>query len=307
VCVCALAAACGGDDGGGGGTGGFTPITNGPSITNPTHVWAFAPDDVWILDGTPAVQRFDGSAWTAFPTPSTTGLSCIYALSASDVWLCNDTQVLHYDGATFTMTDVTTPTGLDGLTALWASSTSDVFVVGNDAIVAHYNGATWGRTIVGSPNKTSIWGSGPTDVYTMSVFELSHYDGATWTEVTLDGGATGDGQVWGTSASDVWVMPSSTQISHYDGSAWVTTDLNIVGELGVVWGPATNDLWAAGTAGAIAHFNGSTWTEVGSQKIGSPYLQQLTGIHGTSSTDLWIVGHQLGQGGSTPLIYHRGG
>lgn len=290
---------------GGGNSGGFSKIHDAPAIMNPTRVWAFAADDVWILDGTATVQRFDGAAWTPFATPSTSGLSCIFALSPTEVWLCNDTQVLHYDGAAFTTSDVTPTTGLDGLTALWAASAHDVFVVGSDAIVAHYNGTSWGRTIVGEPNKSSIWGSSPNDVYALGTFDLSHFDGSAWSPVPLDSGG-GDGQVWGTGAADVWAMVGSTQVSHFDGTSWKTFDLNIVGDLAAVWGSAANDVWASGSGGSIAHWTGSSWSEVSHQDIGAPYLQQLVSVHGTAADDVWIVGHQLGEGGSSPLILHRG-
>lgn len=269
-------------------------------------VWAFSPTNVWVIDGSATIQRFDGTSWSPFPSTSTSGLGCIFALAESDAWLCAGGSVLHWDGAQFTTMDLQTSTGISDARSLWASSDSNVWVVGMDATVGHWNGTTWERSIVGSPEKASIWGSSPSDIYALGVFDLMHYDGAAWTEVRLDSGG-GDGQVWGTSASDVWVMPDSSQISHFDGSTWTTTDVNIVGELSTVWGFAPNDIWAAGTAGAIAHFDGSKWNELSHQPIGAPYLQQLTGVHGTSSKDLWVVGHQLGQGGSSGLIYHHGG
>ena len=297
----ALLGACGSDD-----DGGWSPVPGAPSLTSALAVWAFSPSDVWVLDGSSTVQRFDGATWSTLATPSTGGLACIYALSTTDVWLCAGTEVLHYDGSTFIASDVTTPTGLDGLTSIWASSPSDVWAVGDDAIVAHFDGTTWTRTIVGSPFKSSIWGSGPRDLYALSTFDLSHYDGIAWSEVDLGaGGGGGDGQIWGTSATDVWVMPGSEHLSHYDGTAWTAVDLDLVGDLAAVWGPAPDDLWAAGSAGAIAHYDGSSWTEVTHQKIGSPYLRQLLAVHGTASDDIWIVGHQLGDSGSTGLIYHR--
>jgi hypothetical protein len=294
-------AACGGD----GNSSGFNSVKGAPAITTPSHVWAFAPDNVWILDGTAAVQHFDGSSWTPLDTKATGGVGCIFALSPTDVWLCADTQALHYNGTTFTPSDVMTPTGLSGLSAIWASSANDVYAVGMDAIVAHYNGTTWSKTIVGEPNKTSIWGSGPGDIYTLGTFDLSHWNGTKWSPVALDSGA-GDGQVWGTSATDVWAMVGSSQVSHFDGTKWTTTDLNIVGELSAVWGATPDDVWASGSAGSISHWDGKAWSELTHQKIGAPFLQQLVSVHGTGADDVWIVGQQLGNSGSTPLILHRG-
>ena len=301
IVVC-LVLGCGGGDNG----GGWNNASGAPSLMNAIRVWAFSPTNVWVLDGTATIHVFDGKTWSELATPSTDGLSCVYALSETDAFLCTDSTVLHYDGTTFTASDVKTPTGLSALTSLWASSDSDLWVVGMDAIVARYDGTSWTRTIAGEPNKSSIWGSSPTDVYALSVFDLVHYDGTSWTPVNLESGG-GDGQVWGTSATDVWAMVGTSQVSHFDGTMWKTTDLDITGELGTVWGPAPNDLWAAGTAGAIAHWDGSSWSEVRSQQIGAPYLQELLSIHGSSSTDIWSVGHQLGQGGSTALIWHHGG
>jgi hypothetical protein len=37
---------------------------------------------------------------------------------------------------------------------------------------------------------------------------------------------------------------------------------------------------------------------------GAPYLRLFLAVHGTSSTDVWAVGQQLGDGGSTGLVYH---
>ena len=55
---------------------------------------------------------------------------------------------------------------------------------------------------------------------------------------------------------------------------------------------------------AIAHYDGKSWRQVAHQKIGAPYLRLFLAVHGTSSTDVWAVGQQLGVGGSTGLIYH---
>ena len=268
-------------------------------------VWAFSTSDVWVLDGGPSVHRFDGASWSVMETPSTGGLRCIFALSASDAFLCAGSQVLHYDGAAFTAlgTDVTAATGLDGLIDVWAASRSDVWVVGDDAIVGHYDGTSWRRTLAGSPFKSSIWGSGPTDIYALDTFDLVHFDGATWNEVPLDAGGGGT-QVWGTSASDVWVMTDSSDVHHFDGSSWQTLEIDF--DPAAVWGPASNDLWAAGSPGSIAHYDGSAWREVTHQQIGAPYLRRFVAVHGTSSTDVWAVGQELGQNGSTALILHRG-
>jgi len=276
-----------------------------PNLLSAIDVWAFSQTDVWVIDGSSTIQRYDGDRWSALSSGSDAGVRCIFALSATEVWLCAGNDLLFYDGTSFESVDVSGPTGLSGITDVWASSPTDVWAVGDDAIIAHYDGAAWRRTIAGSPFKSSIWGSGPTDVYALSTFDLVHYDGSSWTEIDLDAGG-GDGQVWGTSANDVWVMTDSSEISHFDGLRWQTIDtFDFVGDLAAVWGPSPDDLWAVGSAGAIAHYDGDSWRQVAHQRIGAPYLRLFLAVHGTSSTDVWAVGQQLGDGGSTSVIYHH--
>ncbi|MCC7537955.1 MAG: hypothetical protein IT379_17145 [Deltaproteobacteria bacterium] len=296
----ALAVGCGG-----GGDEGWERVSAPPSSTTLTDVWAFSETDVWFVDGGPVVHRYDGSSWSTLETPAA-GVSCIFAISVEEVYLCAGGGLVRYDGASFTVIDVETPTGLSAITDVWASSANDVWAVGDDAIAAHYDGTTWSRHSIGASFNSSVWGSGPDDVYVLGTFDLVHYDGSAWTEVSLDSGA-GDGQVWGTRASDVWVMTDSSSLAHYDGASWQSVETDgFVGDLAAVWGPSPDDLWAAGSAGAIAHWDGRSWSEVTHQTIGSPYLRMLVAVHGTSSTDVWAVGYQLGEGGSSAVIYHHG-
>jgi hypothetical protein len=150
VSALVLASACGGagDD--------WHEVANTPHNFGMLDVWAFSATDVWFVDGGSRVHRFDGQAWSTLDTPGS-GLSCIFALSASDVYLCAGTAVVRYDGASFTKLEVTATTGLDGIADLWAASPSDVWAIGDDAIVAHYNGTSWSRTLTGGAFAESIW------------------------------------------------------------------------------------------------------------------------------------------------------
>jgi hypothetical protein len=292
-----------------GGGGGWSSVSGGPAAPasfGVLDVWAFSATDVWFLDGSATVHHHDGTGFEERPTPSTGGLACIFGLAPDDVYLCAGEQILHWDGAAFTAIDVTPATGVSSLVSLWASSPSDLWAIGDQsAIVAHWDGQAWSTSNTGATFASSIWGSGPSDVYVLGTFDLMHWDGQSWTAVTLDAGA-GDGQVWGTSASDVWVMPGSSTLSHFDGTAWQAVELrdDFVGDLAAVWGAAADDLWAAGSAGSIAHYDGASWTEVTHQTIGAPYLREFVAVHGSAADDVWAVGRQLGEGGSTPIIWH---
>lgn len=297
ISLALLLAACGGSSSPWGGA------PDMPALTSPLDVWAFSDTDVWVVDGSPMVHRFDGTTWTALPTPAA-GLTCIFAISASDVRLCAGTQLVTYDGATFTAEDLPGAVGPSSVTDLWASSPDDLYVVGElDGLIGHWDGASWTGIPVGS-GMSSIWGSGPGDVYAMGTFDLVHGSGEAWEAIELEAGGAGDGQVWGTSATDVWAMTGDDRVNHFDGSTWTSIELEgFVGDVAAVWGPSADDLWAVGSPGSIAHYDGDSWSEVTHQKIGAPYLRQFTAVHGSSSTNVWTVGHQLGEGGSTGLIW----
>ena len=140
---------------------GWTSARGTPSVFAAIDVWAFSLTDVWVIDGSSSIQRYDGDGWSVLDSGSNGGLQCIFALSPTEVWLCSGGDLLFYDGATFETMNVSQPTGLSGLTDVWASSANEVWAVGDDAIVAHYDGNSWGRTIAGSPFKSSIRALGP--------------------------------------------------------------------------------------------------------------------------------------------------
>jgi hypothetical protein len=301
--VLALAASCGG-----GGSGGWAAVAGGPAAPasfGVVDVWAFAPDDVWFVDGSTSVWHYDGASFEMRATPATAGLTCVYGLATNDVYMCAGGQILRWDGADFTTIDVVAATGVDGLIGIWAESPTELWAISDGtALAAHLVGQTWETSNTGATFASSIWGSGPDDVYVLGTFDLMHWDGMGWTAVTLDAGA-GDGQVWGTGQRDVWVMPDSSTLSHFDGDAWQAVELDdaFVGDLAAVWGPTSDDLWAVGSAGAIAHYDGTTWRQVSHQAIGAPYLRVFVAVHGSAPDDVWAVGQQLGEGGSTPIIW----
>src|SRR5712664_3366866 len=69
----------------------------------------------------------------------------------------------------------------------------------------------------------AVWGSSATDVWAVGNLEpqggaMVHYDGTSWSSV-MNG--TFLNAVWGTSASDVWAVGCcGTVLLHYNGTTW---------------------------------------------------------------------------------------
>jgi hypothetical protein len=45
---------------GGGAGSDWNPVSGAPNLLSAIDVWAFSPTDVWVIDGSATVQRFDG-------------------------------------------------------------------------------------------------------------------------------------------------------------------------------------------------------------------------------------------------------
>jgi hypothetical protein len=124
---------------------------------------------------------------------------------------------------------------------------------------------------------------------------------ATWQEA-FDTSSSGSlSGVWGSAPDDVFVVGGSeggAEVYHYDGSAWSGMDLPEDLPL-LVWvhGFGPDDVWAVGVDGAAAHYDGSAWSAV---ETGTD--QDLWGVWGPSSEELWVVGGDADVG--EPLILH---
>jgi len=94
--------------------------------------------------------------------------------------------------------------------------------------------------------------------------------------------------VWGSSASDVWVVGEGGAILHFDGSDWGLVDTDFTADLQAVRGASASDVWAAGRRGAIVRYDGVRWREVT-----SPTSDHLNDIWVNTASDVWFAGgHQ---------------
>lgn len=287
---------CGGGAGGGGAPRQESDFPATPSVND---VWAFAPDLVWAVGAQGEVFAFDGATWSSTQTPTTSELTGIFAFDEDDVWVSASSEILHWNGVEWSSVEMGS-----GLVDVYGAD-GHVWAVGDNSSVHHWDGSTWSVTYLSTSFNSAVWASGPADVWVQGVFGLEHFDGTAWTEV--DPGTSGEGGLFGFGPNDVWVATDSEELAHWDGSTW-TLDENedFVGSVASVWGAAPNDLWGVGTAGSISHYDGTRWREIRHQRIGSPELQLLTAVHGSSSNDVWMVGRVLGANGNGPLVFHHG-
>jgi photosystem II stability/assembly factor-like uncharacterized protein len=174
--------------------------------------------------------------------------------------------------------------------AVWVGSGSDAYLVTNSGVIRRYNGSDWKTIAVTNSTITSVWASGPNDVWvTRSQPVLVHVDS------TGAGGASNTGSSYafygvnGSSGHDIWAVGQYGQIYHNDSTGWSAVenagDLGDYYDLYSVWAANPNFAVAVGQSGYILKWNGSSWAQ-------DTIIGALTyrSVSGTSPSDVWAVG-----------------
>lgn len=250
-------------------------------------VWASSNTDVFAVGSAGTLGTFlhyDGQQWSPMsPPPAPAGLeaydvtlNAVWAGSGADVFAIgrwhrsiddehwdDQAYLAHYDGTSWS-TKTQPGTHLEDV---WGSSPSDVFVVGYqwgageddaDSFILHYDGKQWSGLYHIVFQFEHVWGSSPNDVYASGYQEggvypgnLWHFDGKSWSAlVTPMPYYTGD--IWGSSASDIYVLANFTEIWHFDGAGWkqVYSGPTL---LRAIWGSSAEDVFVVGDQGLILH------------------------------------------------------
>jgi hypothetical protein len=124
-----------------------------------TAISVLSPSDVWAFSGTSGKDEafhFNGRGWTQVSAAGQGGS----ALSDSNIWAYNGTDVEHYNGKKWTATNVTsllpaqtTGHGPSELTAIVALASNNVYAAGEGdttprggpGVLLHYNGHAWSK------------------------------------------------------------------------------------------------------------------------------------------------------------------
>ncbi|MCX5742241.1 MAG: hypothetical protein NT062_07075 [Proteobacteria bacterium] len=124
-------------------------------------IWGSSATDIWA--GGDDLVHFDGTTWTAVPTPPLHArLQWIWGSGPSSVF-AGGGDLLHFDGTTW----VALPTPIAGLTmGAWGSRATDVWMVGLQGPAMHYDGASWSSFAIAPPGQLSgVGGSAEDDVW----------------------------------------------------------------------------------------------------------------------------------------------
>jgi hypothetical protein len=262
-------------------------------------VEAVAVDDVWAVGyyTTPEQLEFaliehgDGAQWSALPNPPAGGLYALDVISANDIWAVGfagffpepyTAITLHWDGSAWSQVPTPNP-GTRGAQLLGVSAVApnDVWAVGyyvesnrNHTLALHWDGTVW--TQVDSPNPAAN-------------SEFDEVRAISANDVWAVGGYAGASQ------------PYTPMLQHWDGTSWSVVSLTIArGFLHSLAHISANDVWAVGYVNNTGvfqtltlHWNGQVWSQIPSPNPGLTY-NFLYGASALSSNDVWAVGRGNG-------------
>ncbi|GAB4564394.1 MAG: hypothetical protein Tsb0020_14500 [Haliangiales bacterium] len=131
--------------------------------------------------------------------------------------------------------------------------------------------------------------------------------GPAWTQA-FDASETGWLlNVWGPAPDNLYAVGGSLEeglIMHYDGSAWSELDLGAdvdVPLLNWTYGFGPDDITVVGATGTVLHWDGATW-----EQQPTPTDQNLWGVWGASSDDMWAVGGAGREAGQATILHYDG-
>lgn len=144
------------------------------AIINENNIWAVG--DIKIADTsingytTYNAVHWDGSEWELlriqnYDYPNTLvygALQTILAFSENDIWFCSYSNLVHYNGSTFTSkAQFMTSINFNGqVLKMWGSDKNNIYCVGRSGAIYHYYGTGWQRIESGTTlDINDIWGA----------------------------------------------------------------------------------------------------------------------------------------------------
>lgn len=201
------------------------------------------------------------------------------------------------------------------LWAVWGSSATSIWAVGDGGTIVHWDGTTWSLQPSGtSVTLYGVHGTGDRDVWAVGEAGTTlRWNGTAWSAVPCPVTPELQG-VWAIAPDDVWATGNRDidkpyeQVLHWRGTGWTL----VSNDPSVYWAPFLHGLWASGANDVyvgggdyqlggnylITHWDGTQWTQYRSS--GNSYVQS---IHGSGPSDVWAVaeGGIASQGSSWAL------
>ena len=263
-------------------------------------VAAVADNQVYAVGNGGTALLWDGARWSPagglrLPIPEsaatraeTRDLYSVWGTGPGDVWIGGAGVLWRKQGDSWTTAYV----GSRAFSAIAGTSASNVWFAGGDGAVLRWNGTTlvavhanavFGATAIAVASDTDVWVS-----YYQSV---EHWDGTTWTKVSLTYSLA---SLSGVAAGDVWGAGERGSIVHWNGRTWGPAPLAAAGQnaanqlrfgVNALWASRADDIWLT-NVGYLYHWDGATITPV-TARAGS---RDINAFWGTAPNNVWSFG-----------------
>ena len=199
------------------------------------------------------------------------------------------------------------------LNAVWASSQTDAYAVGDEGTVLHWDGSKINDisakvkslvTIKSSPaHLRSVWGTGKNEVFIAGDSGIViKYNGVSssgaWKSISSGVPIRNLKAIWGSGGQSIYVtgemysVNATATVMRYNGSTWIPEHekYNIPAyPYRRIWGDsASNVFMLASSSPSLAHFNGTGWTK---RTVSTLPTVVLNDIWGTGASSLYLVGN----------------
>jgi hypothetical protein len=220
-------------------------------------------------------------------------IQAVFAFSENDIWV-GSTVLRHWNGSTWTTwgTAQGFPWGF-WINKIWGTSSSNLYVIGDNGNIVHYNGTSWQKVESGTTLALAdIYGA--SNIMTIAGVNMSVVKGIVLKNNETSWQTIGEGEIitsnelfkpklYG-SIMSVWIDEKNTIYAggnlfyKYQFGKWsyvtslpenyIEGNPNVYyrGFIHKIRGNKSNDLWIVGDRNTIRHFNGISW-----QQIGMPY------------------------------------
>lgn len=217
---------------------------------------------------------------------------------------------------TLTWTPSPTPIPVPGgaIRAVWGTSASDLWVVG-DYFILHGNSGVWSQAALpsGLPVGTSfkaVWGTASSDVWAVGTFGLIlHFNGTSWQEVTSPVTSTIN-SVWVSSPQSGWAVGDDGIFMQMTNATWANNLAQApVVNLSTIWGVSAADVWVVGSntstgvGQADQTMTATSWYSMGNDNS----FSNITALGGSSANDIWLAGASSAGTGTAPVASHWNG
>jgi hypothetical protein len=261
------------------------------AIINENNIWAVG--EILIADTSATgytkynAVHWDGSEWNlkrinmqSSCNPVTIPpLRAILAFSENNIVITSGGSIGWFDGDTIDL-DCGVNTLLTGsINKIWGSSSSDLYVVGNNGNIVHYNGTLWSRIesgtdvnfldVWGTPDGSIVWACGET-IYKTVLVKIENNQANVVFEGTYPmpqiKNRFSDGllSLWTNKNKFIYVLSPYNLYrcennTTGEGHELYPYDDYFKGAYLRIRGTGINNLITAGNKSTITHFNGSSW------------------------------------------------